>query len=412
MKMKTPLQTGIHQQNKWKKDFPLFENHPQLVYLDTAATSQRPQCVIDALTQFTEFDNANIHRGIYTLSEAATEKYEAARKKIAEFIHAKTEEIVFTKNATESINLIAYSIRDLIPKEKDEIVVSEMEHHSNLIPWQQFCKRNNMKLKIIPITDNYELDYAEAEKIINKRTAIVAASHVSNVFGTVNDVTKICTLARKHNALSVIDGAQSIAHLSVDVKKIDCDFFAFSSHKMLGPFGVGILYGKKTLLEQLPPFLFGGGMIERVNYLDATFAQVPEKFEAGTPPIAEAIALGAAVDYLKNIGMETIEKYEGGLLAYALEELGKIHEITLYKPGVGKSVAVVSFNLKEIHPHDAAEVLNDKGIAIRAGHHCCMPLMKKLRISGTCRASFSLYNTKEDVDKLIIGLKKVLEVFR
>jgi cysteine desulfurase/selenocysteine lyase len=401
----------IQHAHAWKKDFPIFRNHPSLVYLDNAATSQRPQQVIDALTSFMERDNANIHRGVYTLSEETTQKYEEARKKVAAFVHAAPEEIVFTKNTTESINLIAYTIHSLLPEGKNEIVVSEMEHHSNLLPWQQLCKRVGMKLKFIPVTKSFELDYKKAEEIITEKTALVAVTHVSNVFGTVNDIKKIVFLAKKNNALSVIDGAQSVAHLPIDVKDVDCDFFVFSSHKMVGPTGIGVLYGRKNLLKKLPPFLCGGGMIEKVDYESATFAQTPEKFEAGTPPIAEAIALGAAVDYLEHIGMEVLKNYQKELLDYALNELARIEGIIIYNPGIEKSASIISFNLKDIHPHDVAEILNNDDIAIRAGHHCCMPLMKQLGISGTCRVSLSFYNTKEDIDRLISGLRKVREVF-
>lgn len=400
------------QMNPWKKDFPIFENHKNLIYLDSAATSQRPRMVINTLTHFYEHDNANIHRGIYTLSEEATKKYEAVRGKVAQFIHAQPEEIVFTKNTTESINLLSYILQELIPLGKTEIVVSEMEHHSNLVPWQEFCKRNGMTLRFIPITKTYELDYQKAEEIINEKTALVAFTHVSNVFGTVNDVVKIVTMAKKNNVLVVIDAAQSVLHLVVDVKKIDCDFLAFSSHKMLGPTGVGVLYGKKNLMEKLPPFLFGGGMIDKVTYENAHFAPPPEKFEAGTPNFGGVVALGTAIDYLEKNDRSALEIYEKELLKYALEKLKTMKGITLYNPGLEKSVGVISFTLENVHPHDVASILNDYNIAIRAGHHCCMPLMKKLGITGTCRVSISLYNTIDDIDQLIEALKKVKEVFK
>ncbi|MEK6871960.1 MAG: cysteine desulfurase [Nanoarchaeota archaeon] len=395
-----------------KKDFPIFKNHPHLVYLDNAATSQRPQSVIDALAQFLEKENANIHRGVYTLSEEATKKYDGTRKRVARFINAEEKEIIFTKNTTEAINLISYTMQNLFSGEKNEIVVSEMEHHSNLIPWQEFCKREGMKLRFIPLTKNFELDYNAAEKIINEKTALVALTHVSNVTGVVNDIEKIISLAKKNKALTVIDAAQSVAHISIDVTKLDCDFVVFSSHKMYGGFGVGVLYGKKELLNKLPPFLFGGGMIENVSYEHATYTEAPEKFEAGTQNIAEAVALEAAIAYLEKIEMKNISDYEHELLKYALQKLKNISGITIYNPGAEKSVGVISFSLNGIHPHDIAEILNKENIAIRAGHHCCMPLMKKLGISGTARISFSFYNTKEDIDKLFEGLKKVQEVFR
>lgn len=396
----------------FKKDFPIFEYHPDLIYLDSAATSQRPKQVIKALTNFYEKENANIHRGAYTLSEEATKKYNKARKKVAEFINAKQNEIVFTKNATESFNLLSNTLQEIIPKEKDEIVLTEMEHHSNLVPWQQFAKKNNFKLKFIPITENYELDYKEAEKIINEKTAIVSFTWVSNVFGTINNIEKIISIAKKNNSITIIDAAQAVQHLKTDVKKLDCDFLAFSSHKMLGPTGVGVLYGKEDLLNKIPPFQFGGGMISSVSYEESSFLKAPEKFEAGTQNYGEVIALGKAIEYIEDKGLENIGKYEKEIFEYALNELKKLEKIKIYNPGKENSISLISFNLEGIHPHDVASILNEENIAIRAGHHCCMPLMKKLGISGTCRASFSIYNTKEDVDKLIEGLKKVQEIFK
>jgi len=395
-----------------KKDFPIFENHPDLVYLDSASTSQKPKKVINAITNFYEKENANIHRGIYTLSEHATQKYQEARKKIAKFINSQSNEIVFTRNTTESINILCHRILPLLEKGKDEILLSEMEHHSNLVPWQQFAKAHNFKLKFIPITDNYELDYEKAKKLINKKTALLSITHTSNVFGTINNIKQLINLAKKQKALTVIDAAQSVSHIKIDVKDLDCDFLAFSSHKTFGPLGIGILYGKANHLEKLSPFLFGGGMINSVSYEDATWAEIPEKFEAGTPNIAEAIALGEAINYLENIGFENIENHEKELLEYTLEKLNQLENITIYNPGSDKSISVISFNLQGIHPHDVAEILNDNNIAIRAGHHCCMPLMNLLGITGTCRASLSIYNTKEDIDKLIIALKKCQEVFK
>lgn len=397
---------------KIKKDFPIFQSHPKLVYLDSASTSQKPKQVIESITDFYETSNANINRGIYTLSEQATQKYDKARAVIAKFINSDTKEIVFTKNTTESINILCHRILPLLEKGKNEIVLTEMEHHSNLVPWQQFAKAHNFKLKFIPITDNYELDYEAARKIIGKKTALLAVTHVSNVFGIVNDIKQLISLAKANNAITVIDAAQSVPHMKVDVKDLDCDFLAFSSHKTYGPLGIGILYGKKELLDQLSPLLFGGGMINTVTYQDATWAELPEKFEAGTQNIAEAVALGTAIEYLEKIGFDKIQEYEQDILEYALEQLKTLDNITIYNPGAEKSLPVISFNLSDIHPHDTASILNDSNIAIRAGHHCCMPLMKKLGITGTCRASFSIYNTKEDVDKLITGLKKVQEVFR
>ncbi|MAG02245.1 cysteine desulfurase [Candidatus Pacearchaeota archaeon] len=395
-----------------KKDFPIFEHHPDLVYLDSGATSQRPRQVINSITDFHEKENANINRGIYTLSEQATEKYKLARKKVADFINAKENEIIFTRNTTESINLLASTIKPIISKGKNEILLTEIEHHSNLVPWQEFAKKNNMKLRFIPLMENYELDYDKAKELINEKTAILSITHISNVLGTINDIKLLIDLAKEKKALTIIDAAQSVAHMKIDVKKLDCDFLVFSSHKMLGPTGIGILYGKKDLLERLSPYQYGGGMINTVSYQDSTYADLPEKFEAGTQNIAESIALGEAINYLEKIGFDKIKEHEKGLLNYALEKLNEIECIELYSPEKDKSSSIISFNLKGIHPHDVAQILSDNNIAVRAGHHCCMPLMKKLGIPGTVRASFSIYNTKEDIDRLIEGLKKVQEVFK
>ena len=395
-----------------KNDFPIFDNHPDLVYLDSGATSQRPKKVIKTITDFYEKDNANINRGIYSLSEQATEKYNQARKRVAEFINANENEIIFTRNTTETINLLANTIKPLLEEGKNEILLTEMEHHSNLVPWQQFAKKHNFKLKFIPITENYELDYEKAKELINEKTAILSVTHISNVLGTINDIKQLINLAKEKQALTIIDAAQSVSHIKVDVKELDCDFLAFSSHKMLGPTGIGILYGKEKHLEKMQPFILGGGMINTVSYEETTFADIPEKFEAGTQNIASAIALGEAIVYLENLGFKNIKDHEKELTTYALDQLKTIENIEIYNPGSKKSSPLISFNLKGIHPHDIATVLNDDNIAIRAGHHCCMPLMKKLNISGTCRASFSIYNTKEDIDKLVEGLKKVQEVFK
>ena len=395
-----------------KEDFPIFRNHKNLVYLDSAATSQKPVQVIEALKKFYENENANIHRGVYNLSEITTEKYDNSRKIIADFINASPEEIIFTRNTTESINFLSYTIKEILPEGKDEIVLTEMEHHSNLVPWQQFAKRNNLKLKFIPITENYELDYKKAKELINNKTIILAVTHASNVLGTVNDVKSLIEFAKEKNALTIIDAAQSVPHMKINVKELDCDFLAFSGHKIYGPLGIGVLYGKQELLEELSPFLTGGGMIDNVSYEKTSFAEPPKKFEAGTPNIEGAIVLGESIKYFEGLGINNIENYEKELLEYALEKLNLVNGVEIYNPGKEKSISVISFNLKGIHPHDVASILNDENIAIRAGHHCCMPLMKKLGISGTCRISLAVYNTKEDIDKLINGLKKVQEVFR
>ena len=389
-------------------DFPILKNG--VVYLDSAATSQKPKQVINSIVQFYTEENANIHRGIYDLSEKATEKYNGARETIAKFINAETKEIIFTKNTTESINFLAYVLKDLIPPKKNEIVLTEMEHHSNLIPWQEFAKKNNFKLKFIPITKNYELDYKKAKKIINNKTAILAATHVSNVFGTINNIKFLVSLAKEKKAITIIDAAQSIPHIKINVKKLGCDFLAFSGHKIFGPLGIGILYGKKELLKKMPPFQFGGGMINSVSYEHASWTEIPEKSEAGTQNISGAIGLAESVEYIKKIGLKNLQKYEKGLMRFALKRLKLINGIELYLPE--KQSSIISFNINGIHPHDVASILNDKNIAIRAGHHCCMPLMKKLKISGTCRISFSIYNPKEDINKLINALKIVKKIFK
>ena len=403
--------------DKFKKDFPIFKNLPKLVYLDSAATSQRPKIVVDALKNFYEKENANIHRGIYTLSEDATKNYELVRKKIANFINSNADEIIFTKNATEGFNLLANTIKELISKDKNEIVLTDMEHHSNLLPWQNFAKKYKFKLKFIPLTKNYELDYDKAKELINKKTAIISFTFVSNVLGTINDAQKLISLANTQKAMTIIDASQAIQHFKINVKKLNCDFLVFSSHKMMGPTGVGVLYGKKKLLEKMPPFLVGGGTIDSVDYENAVYLNHPRKFEAGTQNFADVIALGNSIDYLKQIGFDKIQKHESELFEYALEKMQKIKDIKIYNPGKNKSAPVISFNLQDIHPHDIAHILNDYNIAIRAGHHCCMPLIKKLgilgtcKVSGVCRASLSIYNTKEDINKLITALKKTQEIF-
>jgi len=395
--------------NSFKKDFPIFKNNPKLVYLDSASTSQKPKQVIKAISDFYEKENANIHRGIYALSENATKKYILARETIAKFINAETNEIIFTKNTTESINLLSNVLKEILPKGKNEIVLTEMEHHSNLVTWQEFAKKYHFKLKFIPITKNYELDYEKAKKIINDKTAILGVAHISNVFGTINNIEFLVSLAKEKKAITIIDAAQSVQHLKINVKKIGCDFLAFSGHKMFGPLGIGVLYGKKELLEKLPPFQFGGGMINSVIYEDATFLDIPEKFEAGTQNIAGAISLAEAIKYIEKIKIEKIERYEKELLDYTLKKLKSIDGIELYLPK--KQSSIISFNLFGIHQHDVAQILSDNKICIRAGHHCCMPLMGILGVPATARASFYIYNTKNDIDALVRGIKKARKIF-
>jgi len=397
---------------KLRKDFPIFKNNKGVIYLDNASTSQRPKSVIKAVTDFYEKDNANVRRGLSTLAEKAMERYDGARKIIAEFINASSEEIIFTKNTTEALNLLSYTLSSIIPKEKDEIVLTEMEHHSNLIPWQQLAKKNKMKLKIIRIKEDFTLDMKDAKQKITDKTAIVSVTHVSNVLGTINQINEIVKLGKNHGAITIIDAAQSISNIKIDVKKLDCDFLAFSSHKMLGPTGIGILYGKKEILEKIPPFNFGGGMIKRVEWENAEWADIPEKFEAGTQNIAEAIGLGEAIEYLEKIGLENIAGWEKELTKYALKKLKEVPQIKIYNPITEKSAGIISFSFGKIHPHDVSALLNEKGIIIRAGHCCAMPLMKKLGIpQGVSRISFSIFNTFEEIDNIIEALKKIRERF-
>lgn len=398
----------------YKNLFPIFEKNPALVYLDSAATTQKPKIVIDKEKEFYKNKNSNIHRGLYKLSEEATQEYEGARKIIAKFINASQNEIIFTKGTTESLNLLAYTIDSLTwenkNKGKNEILLTEMEHHSNLVPWQQLEKAFGYKLKFIPIKKDLTLDYNQAKKLINKNTAIVSISMISNALGTQNDVKSLIKLAKKHKAITIVDAAQAIAHKKINVKELDCDFLAFSGHKTFAPFGIGVLYGKYKLLDKMRPFHFGGDMIESVSFNSSTFQNPPIKFEAGTQNIAGAIALGEAISFINKIGIKNIENYESKLTDYTYNKLKTIKGITIYKPK--NSQNIISFNLNGIHCHDVAQILSDKfNICIRAGHHCAMPLMTKLKIAGTCRISISIYNTKEDINKLISSLIKVKEVF-
>ncbi|MBI2655094.1 cysteine desulfurase [Candidatus Woesearchaeota archaeon] len=395
-----------------RKDFPILNRKihgKQLVYLDNAATSQKPRQVIEAIDDYYKNHNANIHRSIHTLGEEATEKYEEAHEKTAEFINADSyQNIIFTKNTTESLNLLAYSLTSKL-KKGDEIVISQMEHHSNFVPWQQLAKQRDLKLKFIKINEEGLLDADSINENITKKTKIVSVTHVSNVLGTINPVKDIAKITHENNALMIADGAQSAPHMPIDVKNIDVDFYAFSGHKMLGPTGIGVLYGKRELLEEMNPFLYGGEMIREVKFDDTKFNDLPWKFEAGTMNIAEGIGLSAAIDYLNNIGMEQIQKRDNELIDYAVKRLKEIKDLTIYGPE--ERGAVVSFNLKSIHAHDVSQILDSEGIAIRAGHHCCMPLMSVLKVPATARASFYLYNTEKEIDKLISALHKVKKMF-
>ncbi|WP_418789005.1 cysteine desulfurase [Paenibacillus lutimineralis] len=398
-----------------RKLFPILgqkiNGHP-LVYLDSAASTQKPIQVIETLKQFYERDNANVHRGVHTLGSRATEAYEGARAKVARFIHAeRVEEIIFTRGTTSSINLVASSYARAICKEGDEIVVSAMEHHSNLLPWQQAAKATGAVLKYIPLQADGTFSIEEAEKTITDRTKLVSVSHISNVLGVANPVKQIAAIAHKHGAVVMVDGAQSIPHIKVDVQELDCDFYAFSGHKMCGPTGIGVLYGKKAYLEQMEPIEFGGEMIDYVGLHDASWKELPWKFEGGTPIIAGAIGLGAAIDFLEQIGLDVIEAHDKLLTSYAVERMKQIEHLTMYGPEEGR-FGLVTFNLGKIHPHDLATVLDSYGVAIRAGHHCCQPLMRHFRASATARASFYLYNTEEDVEQFLFALNKTKEYFR
>jgi cysteine desulfurase/selenocysteine lyase len=406
-----------------KADFPIFKRTMRggtaLTYLDSGATSQKPQSVIDACSRFYEESNAAVHRGAHLLAEEADAAYEGAREIVAKFIGAEYEEVIFTKSATESLNAIAYSFGNSLPGSRfslqagDTIVVTEMEHHANLIPWQQLARRTGAMLKWIPVTPEGVLDYEIAAKIIDQSTKVIAFTHQSNVLGTVNDVAQLVTLAKNVGALTVLDACQSVPHFAVNVKDLDVDFLAFSGHKVLGPTGIGILWGRAELLNQMEPFLYGGSMIETVTMESATFAPVPRRFEAGVPNMAGAVGLGAALKYLSEIGMENVHAWEIEITRYAVKKIAEIPGVTIIGPSNSANRgAVISFTVDGIHPHDVGQVLDQHGIAVRTGHHCAWPLMKKFGVTGTVRASFYIYNTFEDVDVLIQGIKSAQEYFK
>ena len=396
-----------------RNDFSILrqENDPLLIYLDSAATSQTPDPVIEAMDAYYRTYNSNIHRGIYRISEEATAKYEEARQRIGRFINARrSSQVIFTRNTTESINLVAYSWGSANLREGDEILVTVMEHHSNLLPWQLLSQRTGAKLRFIEVTDEGVLQLDGLETLLTERTKLVAMTHVSNVLGTINPVKELTAAAHAIGAKVLIDGAQSVPHFDVDVQELDCDFLAFSGHKMCGPTGIGILYGKSDLLEEMPPFLGGGSMIRSVQRESSTYADVPAKFEAGTPAIAEAIGLAAAVDYLNQVGLEAIFVHEQELLEYAHQKLAEIEGITIYGPKPRQKTGAITFNLEGIHPHDIAGVLDTVGVAVRAGHHCAQPLMQKFGVIATVRASFYLYNKLEEIDILHEGLLKAQRI--
>lgn len=399
-----------------RKMFPILaeevNGHP-LVYLDSAATSQKPLQVIEAMEQYYKQYNSNVHRGVHTLGTKATDGYEGAREKTCNFINANfSEEIIFTRGATTALNIVAQSYGSANVSEGDEIVITYMEHHSNIIPWQQLAKRTGATLKYIPLQQDGTITVEDAKKTITNNTKIVAIMHVSNVLGTINPIKEIAKLAHENGAIIVVDGAQGAPHMKVDVQDLNCDFYAFSGHKMCAPTGIGVLYGKKELLEGMDPIEFGGEMIDFVDLYESTWKELPWKFEGGTPIIAGAIGLGAAIDFLEQIGLDKIANYEHKLTSYALDKMSTIDDISIYGPLDPKQRAgVITFNLDDVHPHDVATVLDAEGIAVRAGHHCAQPLMKWLDVSATARASFYLYNTEEEIDKLVEGLVKTKEYF-
>lgn len=398
------------------QDFPILDqkvNGERLAYLDNAATAQKPQQVIDSLVHFYEHDNANVHRGVHTLAERATEQYEAARTKVQHFINAKNHnEIIFTKGCTDGLNLVAATYGEQNIHEGDEIVITIMEHHSNLIPWQQLAIKKHATLKYIELTPEGTLDMEDAKRKITDRTKIVSVAHASNVLGTVNPLKELAKIAHEHGAVIVGDGAQSVPHMPVDVQDLDVDFYAFSGHKMMSPTGIGVLYGKADLLQAMPPYQYGGEMINAVHRDETTFADIPFKFEAGTQNIAGAIALGTAVDYLEEIGMENVEKKEQEIVDYVLPKLEALPYITVYGPqDPAQHTGVIAFNMDNLHPHDVATALDAEGVAVRAGHHCAQPLMEALGVSATTRASFYFYNSKKDADQLINAIKATKEFF-
>ncbi|WP_240371831.1 cysteine desulfurase [Anoxybacteroides rupiense] len=393
--------------------FPILDqevNGKPLVYLDSAATSQKPLPVIETLNQYYRGYNSNVHRGVHTLGTKATDAYEGAREKVRKFINAKsTQEIIFTRGTTTALNTVAASYGRANLREGDEIVITYMEHHSNIIPWQQVAKYTGATLKYIPLQEDGSISLEDVKKTVTPNTKIVSVMQVSNVLGVINPIKQIAQIAHQNGAVMVVDAAQSAPHMKVDVQDLDCDFLAFSGHKMCGPTGIGVLYGKRSLLEQMEPVEFGGEMIDFVGLYESTWKELPWKFEGGTPIIAGAIGLGAAIDFLEQIGLENIMAYEHQLAQYALEQLSAIEGLTIYGPK--ERAGLVTFNIDNVHPHDVATVLDAEGIAVRAGHHCAQPLMKWLHVSATARASFYLYNTEEDIDRLVAALKKTKEYF-
>lgn len=407
---------GLLDYKEIKKDFPLLGremNGKRLAFLDSAASSQMPQSVIDVYDFYYRNHHANIHRGAYIISYEATDLYDAARARTAKFINAKRPEtVIFTRNTTESINLVASSWGEENIQEGDEILISELEHHSNMVPWMMLAKRKKAVLKHIPLTDDFRFDMDRLDEVLGSKTKIVSVAHSSNAVGTIHDIKRIGEKARSVGAAFMVDGAQGAPHAKVDVQDMDCDFYAFSAHKMLGPTGVGVLYGKKKILESMPPFLGGGDMILSVSKDDFTPAGLPERFEAGTPNIAGVIAFSRALDYLESVGVEKIHAHEEELLSQTIDQLSQLSGVTMYGPrDLSQRSGVLSLTINGVHPHDVGSILDSEGVAVRAGHHCCEPFMKRLELPGTVRASFYIYNGPEDVESLVAGIKKVQEVF-
>ncbi len=412
----TPAPSSLLDVQRIRADFPILgrEVHPgaSLIYLDSTASSQKPNQVIEAMDVYYRRSNANIHRGVHVLAEEATALYEDARRKSAAFIGAAhPRQVIFTRNASEAINLVAYSWGRANLKANDVIVLTEMEHHSNLVPWQMLAAERQARLEFIPVTEDGLLDLHEYRKLLEQQPKLVAFTQMSNVLGTITPAQEIIRLAHQAGAVTVVDGAQSVPHLPVNVQELDVDFLAFSAHKMCGPTGIGVLYGRESLLEAMPPFLGGGDMIKRVELRSFSANELPHKFEAGTPAIAEAVGLGAAVDYLNKIGMQNVAAYEHAIIGYALERLEEIPGVRIFGPTADKKGAVASFILDGVHAHDVSQILDGRGIAVRAGHHCAMPLHEKYHVPATARASFYLYNTFEEVERLVEGIYKVKEVF-
>jgi len=411
------MQRSVVNSYELRNDFPIFKKKikgKDLVYLDNASTTQKPYSVIESITDFYSNYNSNIHRAVYQLAEEATELYEQSRKKIANFINVRPEEIIFTRNTTESINLIAHSWARSNLKKDDVITITEIEHHSNIVPWQILCQEIGTRLEYVGIDESGFLDVEYLIELISSRKIkLVSISHMSNVLGTIVPIERIIKTAHQYDIPVIVDGAQSVPHMPVDAKNLDCDFLVFSAHKMLGPTGVGVLYAKKELLEKMKPFMGGGDMIKEVFKFHTNYNEVPYKFEAGTPNIADVVGFGAAVDYLEKIGMENIRKHEIYLTEYALESMQSLKYITIYGPMDSKfRGGVISFNIADIHPHDLATIMNDHGIAIRSGHHCAQVLMQRLDVPATSRASFYIYNTKEEIDKFVNAIKEAGRIFK